>query len=187
VIGLLVATGPARAERTLTWERIDVQMTLHRDTSIDVVETMRVRVTDAWNGLYRELSLARCDGIERELRTLLRETPGAVAAEIGAILPWAVALGTAERTIGLLASGAAGGETVSVPWYATRTGAPRSASGGVSAIDVGSVARGLAAMTSSIRSAMAPAPATSGRSGSSGGSSGGGGGGGGGGGRAGGW
>jgi hypothetical protein len=128
----------------------------------------------------------------RELRNLLRETPGAVAADLGAILPWAVALGTAERTISLLASGAAGGETVSVPWYTTHSAAPSSASsasGGASAIDVGSVTRGLAAMTSSIRSAMAPAPARSGRSGggSSGGGSSGGGGGGGGGGRAGGW
>ena len=62
---LLCSASPAIAsQRRLVYEHIDVQMTLHKDTSIDVVETQHVRLSGDWNGLYRDYKLYGCDGID---------------------------------------------------------------------------------------------------------------------------
>ena len=52
------------SQRQLVYEHIDVQMVLNSDTSIDVEETQRVRLTGDWNGLYRNYLQYGCDGIE---------------------------------------------------------------------------------------------------------------------------
>jgi hypothetical protein len=62
---VLSLTHLCRADsRQLAYENIDVQMTLNKDTSIDVLETQTVRLSGEWNGLYRYYSLNGCDNIE---------------------------------------------------------------------------------------------------------------------------
>lgn len=50
--------------RSLSYEQIDVAMKLHRDTSINVVETQHVRMDGKWNGLYRDYDPRGADAIE---------------------------------------------------------------------------------------------------------------------------
>ena len=52
--------------KSLGYLLMDVQMTLNRDTSIDVVERCDVVFNGDWNGLYRDYLLHGCDGIEVE-------------------------------------------------------------------------------------------------------------------------
>lgn len=61
---LFSANSSIASQRQLVYEHIDVEMVLNKDTSIDVVETQRVRLSGDWNGLYRYYSLYGCDEIE---------------------------------------------------------------------------------------------------------------------------
>ena len=61
MIGLLIAlvlgaAPPARAqERSLAIERFDANITVNRDGTIDVVETITARFAGSWNGLFRTI------------------------------------------------------------------------------------------------------------------------------------
>ncbi len=61
MIGLLIALGlglavPLHAqERSLAIERFDAAITVNRDGTIDVVETITARFTGSWNGLFRTI------------------------------------------------------------------------------------------------------------------------------------
>ena len=61
MIGLLIALGlgatsPARAqERSLAIERFNANITVNRDGTIDVVETITARFNGSWNGLFRTI------------------------------------------------------------------------------------------------------------------------------------
>lgn len=61
---LLVALPATAADRELTYQRIEVRMTLNKDTSIDVVETQQVLWSGAWNGLYRNYKLTRAADVK---------------------------------------------------------------------------------------------------------------------------
>jgi uncharacterized membrane protein len=56
VFALLFAAQTAWA-RTLTFERFDAELQLNPDGTFDVTETMVVRFTGAWNGIYRTIPL----------------------------------------------------------------------------------------------------------------------------------
>jgi hypothetical protein len=61
---LLLGARVHSAEKKLSYQRVDVRMTLNKDASIDVVETQQVLLNGDWNGLYRDYSLHGCDDIE---------------------------------------------------------------------------------------------------------------------------
>jgi hypothetical protein len=49
--------------RTFIYDGIHVEMSIQKDTSIDVVERQEVLLTGYWKGLYREYGLGGCDSI----------------------------------------------------------------------------------------------------------------------------
>lgn len=61
MIGLLIALGLGTAvplhgqERSLAIERFDAAITVNRDGTIDVVETITARFAGSWNGLFRTI------------------------------------------------------------------------------------------------------------------------------------
>lgn len=64
IIWLFLTGGYRASGKQIVYEKIDVQMTLNRDTSIDIVEHQQVRLNGDWNGLYRYYELIGCDNIE---------------------------------------------------------------------------------------------------------------------------
>jgi uncharacterized membrane protein len=52
---LAVAAAPATAQRSLAIKRFDATITVNRDGSIDVTETITAEFTGSWNGLYRTI------------------------------------------------------------------------------------------------------------------------------------
>ncbi len=50
--------------KSLSYEHIEVEMRLNRDTSIDVIETQHVWMDGEWNGLYRDYNPKGADAIE---------------------------------------------------------------------------------------------------------------------------
>ena len=60
---LLLSGGASGAVKTLSYDEVEVRMTLSRDGSIEVVETHRVTMSGDWNGLFRDFDLSGCDGI----------------------------------------------------------------------------------------------------------------------------
>lgn len=53
VATLLVLAAPLEAQRSLVIERFDAAITVNRDGSIDVTETISPRFTGSWNGIFR--------------------------------------------------------------------------------------------------------------------------------------
>ena len=53
-LAVLVAT-PAVAQRSLAIERFDAVITVQRDGSIEVTESITARFTGSWNGIYRAI------------------------------------------------------------------------------------------------------------------------------------
>jgi hypothetical protein len=51
----LAAAGPLSAQRSIVIERFDVDIDVRADGTIEVVETIRLRFTGSWNGIYREI------------------------------------------------------------------------------------------------------------------------------------
>ena len=56
LLAMLLAAQPAGA-RTLTFERWDDDLAVNADGSLEVTETLVVRFTGAWNGIYRTIPL----------------------------------------------------------------------------------------------------------------------------------
>ena len=64
VVMLLFSPLPAHAgTRELNYDLVDVQMTMNKDTSIDVIETQKVTLSGDWNGLFRDYKLTGCDNV----------------------------------------------------------------------------------------------------------------------------
>jgi len=59
---LLLLVVPARA-RSLYWERIDVEMQVNFDSTVDITEKQEYVFTGAWNGGYRDLRKKGIEGI----------------------------------------------------------------------------------------------------------------------------
>jgi len=55
VLALAALSQPAAAQRSLTIERFDAAITVNRDGSIDVTETISPRFTGKWNGIFRTI------------------------------------------------------------------------------------------------------------------------------------
>jgi uncharacterized membrane protein len=58
VLGLALAPGPARAQRSLAIERFDATIAVNPDASIEVEESITARFTGSWNGIYRTIPVA---------------------------------------------------------------------------------------------------------------------------------
>lgn len=56
---LTAVTSASAGNRTLVYNRIMVEMTVNKDTSIDVIERQEVTMGGDWNGLFRNYALAR--------------------------------------------------------------------------------------------------------------------------------
>lgn len=52
---LLLWTVPVEAQRSLVIERFDAAITVNRDGTIDVTETITPRFTGSWNGIFRTI------------------------------------------------------------------------------------------------------------------------------------
>jgi uncharacterized membrane protein YgcG len=81
---VLIAPVPATAQRSIVIERFAVEVDIHDDGTLDVVETIRPRFTGSWNGIYRELPVEyrTPQGLNYTLRIDVR----AVTDEAGATL-----------------------------------------------------------------------------------------------------
>ena len=52
---LWIGAAPAAAQRTLAIERFDAAITVNRDGTVDVAETITARFEGSWNGIYRTI------------------------------------------------------------------------------------------------------------------------------------
>jgi hypothetical protein len=76
---LLTGSAPAHAQRSIVLERFDVEIQVHADRTIDVIETIRARFVGPWNGIYREIPVEyrTPQGLNYSLRLDVQDVTGA--------------------------------------------------------------------------------------------------------------